>query len=211
MSDAAKILSSADSSAVGILAGFLLIPLTALCGLVVEGISDLSIRELIQAGAKNRVIASAFGQGSMHRSLMKWRDLFEDLLWQSPSYHPPGVRDESQGLSLWAAGVFYQHARDNRLDWLLSHYATYYLASSYGLVVFLFAIVGIVKMCAGHWSTPVGIAVAVGSLLSTYSMWSLSMDRYLYTYVATYRYAALWLMEVKEKEVSHLEAMIHPE
>lgn len=189
--EAHKDLANPLSAALG---AFLLLPLSVLAGLVLEGLAELTLRPLVGSSLRRRRLAVFFRQCEIWESTVRWQTVFLDLVSSRPFFssvleHPGGGVPSRQ----LASGIFHQNATKDQVDWLLSHYATYYLATSFGLTLILIVALPIKLFLAGCWSLVSLLVATLFLLASLYAVLSLAIDRFLYTYFATFRFAALWL------------------
>lgn len=170
-------------------------------GVLVDGLSDLTLRRLIKLGTRRRWVSFALGQGRLYDSMVSWRD------WFARTSHAHRVRagqperapHPEMGSYQLAAGIFQKEAAPHHFEWVISHYATYYLASSTGLVGVLYLVPLVQHFRSGDLSFVELIGALTVLLTLVYSACSLAADRYLYTYVATFRFATLWLNDQTPK------------
>jgi hypothetical protein len=178
-------------------ASALAIAIVGVMGVVIEGLTDITIRRLLKTSVKKGRGVSLLRQSRLHGSMISWRTWFLEALATSPigARERSLPKDEEARSYQMAAGIFQTHATEKEFEWVTSHYATYYLGTSSALVAILFAYLPVQQFRVGSltWAELVGALALV--LVVTYASLSLAADRYMYTYMATFRFAALWLYE----------------
>lgn len=186
-------LEGAPGSAMAV-ASAVFIALAGAAGVVIDGLADIVVRKPLKWVARRRNAARLFWQTSLFDSMDSWR-LWLESASQWHASGRPAAKDlphpEARSFQL-AAGLFQQHASQHHFEWVISHYSTYYLATSSSLVLALSCIIPIRWSLLGSLSVADAAWLLVAITVLLYASLSLAVDRYLYTYVASFRFAALW-------------------
>ena len=192
-------LSGASGSVV---IGLLSLTVAALLGAIIDGLTDVTIRRLIQWGAKHESFARFFGQGRVFHSVEIWKAYFDEQLVQADERLFTTIAGEQPLPRLHlAVGLLHVHAPPHHIEWVFAHYSTFHLASNLAFLVLagppvLAATVSGGGGEAAAWILGTGLAMIV----SAYGLLSLALNRCLYTYQAEFRFAAIWLAELDARK-----------
>lgn len=187
-----------ENASVAVILSLLLLAGSSVGGAIIEGVSDMTLRKLVKRTRTHRALAKVFGQGSVQESLLIWESAFCCCAKLDPSF--TSILDAGRRtVAELASGIFYKNASKEEIEWVISHYATYYLATNYLVVYVLFGILGVrVVVANSGWAATL---LFLGVLMSAfYFTWSLAVDRYLYSYFARFRFSALWLTQHTRNE-----------
>ena len=186
-----------STAAGSVILGLLSLAAAALLGGVIDSLADLTTRRFIKFAAEDDQLAWFFGQSEVFSNVARWRSSFyRQLSVKANDQLFSGVTgsDEISRRHL-ATGLLQAHASPQHVDWVLAHYSTYYLASNFAF--FLLIATPVLALEFVHhirfvaWVGPMILAM----MLSVYGLLSLSLDRCLYTYLAEFRFASIWLAE----------------
>lgn len=187
----------------GVLSSLLLLAAAGAVGVAVDGLADVSIRRAIKKAARTAAGAKFFGQGDLFTSVYCWRKWFESLTVSHPFFSHAGsdqTRHEVGSFQL-AAGIFQQHSGVDQFEWVTSHYSTYHVATNFCLILAASAFVPVKLAIIGILGPWTAVSFSVLALIGAATSSILAVDRYLYTYVATFRFAGLWLHEKSHVEL----------
>ncbi|MCP4548434.1 MAG: hypothetical protein GY835_18410 [bacterium] len=92
---------------------------------------------------------------------------------------------------LLAPTLFFKHATEPHLSWVLQHYATYFLATDIVIVVLISLVISLVEVPGWGMKS----AVAFCHVVASYALLSVALHRYLYTYNSAMRHGCLFLIE----------------
>jgi len=176
--------------------GFLLLSASGLAGALIDGIAELVVRNLIILRTRRRrAWAQFFVQARMHDSVQHWKKHFIRLVSNKPEYASLICGQEKSPYdptSQLAATIFFSEANEEHFEWLISHYATYYMATSFVVLLLLSTIAGVANLPKLEVDYIAWVVLA--STLSCYILTSLAVNRYLYAHMTTYRFACLKLL-----------------
>jgi hypothetical protein len=184
-------LRQAGPAFIAVVGGLALASSAALLGLVCEAITDMTTRRLIKRAAESEKIAGFFLQKEILVGHDRWRVIFKSALEGDKQLGSflSGGQDHSA-----ATGIFYMSAPDSSIAWADSHYATYVLCSNLAFVSAILAIHILVAGFGGLYSWPTVAACMLFLIPLFYAFLSLGLDRYLYTYLFTFRHSGLTLL-----------------
>lgn len=180
------------NAAGAVVAGLLLVAGSALLGSIIEGLTDITTRRLVKRAHRRLGWARLFGQAELHNSVAFWEGIFIGEAKKKVAFRPVLETRETTPLQL-AAGMFYKYATKEHVDWVVSHYSTYYLATNYLVLFIMFAISVFWWLATRESSLSLWFGTSFAFLVAGYSTWSLAVDRYLYTYLEAFRFAVLCL------------------
>ncbi|OIP35773.1 MAG: hypothetical protein COZ68_02880 [Deltaproteobacteria bacterium CG_4_8_14_3_um_filter_43_13] len=186
-----------SSPAGSVALGSLSLALAAFVGSIIEGLTDVTVRRLVQAAARRERWARFLGQSRVHASSKYWENEFQQLATKQHLFESALERDFTSRAHV-ANGIFHAHASNHHIEWVISHYSTYYLVSCYLFVLGLFGLLVpqlIVFLPEPRLIWTLGVLVAL--LVSAYALFALAVDRYLYSFQALFRFAAFWLSETR--------------
>lgn len=180
-------------------AAYLLVFLAAatISGLVLDGIADLISdpfnRCITSKGCRGRLCAGFFLKRHIQSSYLWWENVFFEAVKSTPYASLSKltlelVRDESEGPKLnqrMAAGIFQRHANKEVFDWFSYHYSVYSLSRAAAVGISLLTVEMIFV-----WPHSF-IYIIAGGFIVTYIFISLAVDNFLYSYVLTFRLAAI--------------------
>ena len=200
--------SPTDDSGFWVFFAFLLLPVSALMGAIVEGLSQVMLQGLLKRAHLNRTVARLFGQTRAYEHLNKWQDYLALLVPKDQHYQwlaPVDEADKPWALRSISADFFLQSAQPGKLEWLVQHYATFVLASNLACAVALAVIyvpLGNLAAALGFWwpvlawaTTAQIIALLVAGIFAFWALCSLSISRYLYSHELSARHMALCLSD----------------
>lgn len=200
--------SATNDSGFWIFFAFLLLPVSALMGAVVEGLSQVTLQNVLKQARSSKTVARLFGQRRAHECLNKWQDLLASLVQKDRNYQwlaPVDDADKPWALRSTAADFLLQSARPGKFEWLVQHYATFVLASNLACVVALaviYVLVGNLAAVFGFWwpvlawaTTAQIIALLVTGIFAFWALCSLSISRYLYSHELSARHMSLCLSD----------------
>lgn len=171
----------------------------ALLGAIIEGTSDFTIRKLIRKSIKSHKWAKSFFQGEMQKEISYWEDHFLKTI-EEKKLCKDMLTNSKINVNQLASGIFQKNTTKEHFEWALSHYAMYYLATGYILILTLFLVLPIKYNLQDQLSIDLTILFVVLILSSIYVLCSLAIDKYFYTYLVTFRFACLWAEEQEQKE-----------
>jgi hypothetical protein len=199
--------SATKESGFWVFFAFLLLPVSALMGAVVEGFSQVTLQNILKKSRSNRKIASLFGQRRAHDCLNKWQDFLTSLVQKDCRYQwlAPVNDSDRWALRSTAADFLLQSARSGKFEWLVQHYATFVLASNLACVVavaVIYVLVGNLAAAFGVWWPVLAwatmaqiIALLIVGIFALWALCSLSISRYLYSHELSARHMALCLSD----------------
>ena len=123
--------STTNDSDLWIFLAFLLLPVSALMGAVVEGLSQVTIQNILKKADSNEAVAGLFGQRRAYDNLRKWRRHLGALVQEDCRYQwlaSVHEIDKPRAIRSTAADFFLQSAQPGKFEWLVQHYATFVLA-----------------------------------------------------------------------------------
>lgn len=168
-----------------------LIPLSMAAGVVLDAATDLTIRELLMTATyKDTMIAKLLSraglQTKMKRRMTGWRNAFGRYHAAEISMVRGTSKDVSEDLPDHniASAMFHIRAPKGQFDWAASHHSTYLLASNLFVLVCLSLVLG---LSTGYASLP----FVLSHLVVAWLLYSISLDRLLYTYSYTFRSVVL--------------------
>ncbi len=199
-----------EESGFWVLLAVLILPLSALLGGVVEGLSHVTLVILLRKARECDLIAKIFGHARTKEGLDTWLKRLQNTLAQDRNYewfNAVATKDRPRTMRSTAAGVFLQTATENNFEWLVQHYATHVLASDLAFIMGLTVIyVPLTRFAepSGLWWPALSwagdrqvIIFIVMGLISFLALCSLSVNRDLYSHEHTARHMTLWLGDVR--------------
>ena len=178
-----------------VVAGVLIVPLAALLGGIVEGLSDVTLRRILKKTRKWRWLAWALARQDACDGLQRWRDQLQKSLRRSRSFHwvvNPDLNPRKEPewfVHSASAGTFLLSAREDEFRWLVEEYATFVLTSNLAFVLIcgvLYVPTATLAADAGIWwpvSLPFNAKVAgFLALLGFWALSSLAVGKYLYAH-----------------------------
>lgn len=200
--------SATNDSGFWIFFAFLLLPVSALMGAIVEGLSQVTLQNFLKRARSSKAVAKLFGQRRAHECLNKWQDHLATLVTKDSIYQwlaPVDDADKPWALRSTAADFLLQSARPGKLEWLVQHYATFVLASNLACVIALaviYVLVGNLAAAFGVWwpvlawaTTAQIIALLATAVFAFWALCSLSISRYLYSHELSARHMSLCLSD----------------
>jgi hypothetical protein len=185
--------SSPDSgwgAVAGVIAAVGLLSATALTGLVVDAISNFTVRRFLRGWvAKVETRAEFFLCRGEHRNVVRWRKLLTNTL-RSSRYQHLGDDGDTDDI---AVGVFFRTAAKEQVEWIVQHHAMYNLAA--GFIVILIAS-SLAMLLRGD------LAGAAFGVVGSYLLAAFSLEIYLYTYFFMLRSACLELEGGEDRTAS---------
>jgi hypothetical protein len=120
-----------------VLVGFLIFPLAALIGSIIEGLSEVSLQGWLKKARSSRYVARFFFRGKALDNLETWRTR---LLEVSKRESFKGVaelkdRDKRAWITQATASGALLAASEQEFQWVAQHYATFVLASNLAFVL----------------------------------------------------------------------------
>jgi hypothetical protein len=179
------------------LIGFLVFTESALfLGVLIDGAAELSVRPAVNRAVRSRCASRFFRLRRTFERTEKWETQMLDLAVGRHLCSGWGEFDERARQI--ATAIFFARASKDHLDWVASHHSTYHLATGFVVIVpFLCAaiFVGIIVPNGGSWAhiTVYALLCLVAALVVCYLLLVLAVERYLYTFGATSRFAVLCL------------------
>ena len=178
--------------------GLLAIPVCALLGTLIEGISDLTIRKAIKIISKHTLPSFLLGQRRLAVEVAKVSSIFSRLADKNETFIQfVGISNEGAGEL--ASGIFHSKSPKEQFDWALSHYSMFYLASSFVVLIILYSML---PLLSHDLISALNISLFwtfFAAMISLYICMSVALDKFLYTYLMTYRFAIIWLEEKENK------------
>ena len=200
-----KVLSFVGSAPQGALAiaSALSIPLAGAAGVVVDGLADLLFRRAItktSSERNKRGLARLFRQDDDFESFDQWRTSFDNArrIYLARRGDCPEEMDERVTSKDTATGIFLTSASPHLFEWVISHYAMYYLATS-SSVVLIAGLALPIRLVLTTPESPMRVALVVPILFSVWASLGFAVDRYLYTYEAIFRFSTQWLYDEVHK------------
>lgn len=172
-------------------------------GLLVDAITDVLVREFVfKKWIHKRRLYWLFVQSEM----FMWFEVFEHSFGKAAkerqSYFKYAMIDDSvrsryaRGWSSFnesefnrrmAAGLLLCNASKEQIDWLNSHHSTYLLSSN---LVTVFVVMLAFEISESSFNLSTLWTLVIASIV-IYSLVSLSLDRYLYSYILAFRFSLL--------------------
>jgi hypothetical protein len=187
----ADLMKQVGPAFLAVIGGLLVVSLATVLGVACEAFTDLTVRKILKAKAKNSGFAAFFGQGKLLKDHEYWRSVFNS----SVSKHErlanslPGYREHSL-----AVGLFYTSANNHAIEWVQSHYATYVLATNLAFISLVLEVYILIGVSLDLYSWATALIVTCVLLPLAYSFFSHAMDRYLYSYQFPMRHGAVTLL-----------------
>jgi len=179
-------------AAAGVAMAVALLSITALAGVVVDALGNLSVRRVITKWiAKDRLRAGLFFCTDEFDAQNRWRQVFQDSLKRDPRHEEVVNDDMIRGAS---AVIFFRTAEKEHTEWLVQHYSMFQLSTNF--VVTLLA-------CATWAFLERQCCLALLSIAGAYLVTTFALDNYLYTYQLTFRNAYMVLNDVPTSVSTH--------
>lgn len=196
------LVDGASNGAIAI-ASALSLPLAGAAGVVVDAIAHILFRRPLRATSTKpgrQGFALFFRQDDDFTSFDRWRESFviahKTFLAKRPDC--PEEFDSRVTAKDIAAGLFLRHAPPQLFEWVTSHYAMYYLATS-SCVVLVAGMLFPIRLLIAHPHSPTGLMLFVAILLFVVVSLIFAVDRYLYTYESVFRFSTQWLYDEVRK------------
>jgi hypothetical protein len=195
----------AGISGIGLI-GFLVFTASALfLGGVIDGVAELFIRPVVLRSLGGPHFCRFFGMRRMFEFAQKWETRTSNLVINRNLFSDWGKIDP-QGARQIATAIFFARASKDHVDLVASHHSTYHLATGFVVIVpFIYAaiLVSVIIPNGESWAhaTVYGLLCLVGALVVCYFLLVLAVERYLYTFGATFRFAAICLDEALQRSL----------
>jgi hypothetical protein len=184
-----------------VVAGLLFLAGSALVGSVIEALTDLTVRPLIKKARRQRSWARFFGQAVLHDDLAFWELFFREKAERNELFqHVVATQEPALGRLAW--GILHKNSSKEHADWAATHHAMYYLAANLSVLLTLVAFSAFPMVAARGLGLLAFFLVAAVFVPCIYLLWSLAIDRYLYTYLVTFRFGVLYLSEAASPQTT---------
>jgi hypothetical protein len=130
--NAVSIVKPAESAG-SVIVGFEILASTMIIGLLIDSVTELFTRILVNKAKKSRQIARIFFQRPTYDTFVHWMGLFRVALHNS-TFNLPAVEGHRTSLENFdvtraaAIGIFFKEAKKENFDWMVTNDATYSLS-----------------------------------------------------------------------------------
>ena len=166
-----------------------------LLGIIVDALSNMSIRQLIKKVAQSdRCMSFLLSKRQLAEHQYLKRKSEESFKTVSKYRH---LRDTKQHGRNFAVALFFHTANKENIEWVIQHYSVYLLATSY-LFVLCVSLLTVPLMPMVGWRIK-GLIIFV-NMLSVYVLSYEACRKYLYSYEVIYRHDVVVLSNEQPEE-----------
>ncbi len=174
--------------------------LSALAGAMIEGLTDLTLRNWIKKSRGNSRVAYWFRQPKILKTHDFWENEFKKVAKSSGRHTGSEFPIDERSTSL-AVGICFATASKDLVDWMIGHYATFVLVSNFAFIMALVQLYLVYSLAAGEMPLILFAVAECVCFVLFYSLCSLAVDRYLYSFVIAFRHATLEICREGKSEL----------
>lgn len=186
-----------------------LIPLSIAAGVLIDALADIIVRNPIRTAIfqnseaiSSKLLTWLAVQRRMKVTLDGWSRSFQKLYADTDLNK---IDDEMDGVAIapqnLAAAFFHNKAPKEQFTWASSHYATYLLATNLLVLTFISLFCGFFSTISGWKNVAIFL---VGHIIVAWLFFTIAFDRFVYTYVYTFRSACLIIIGDRTDETADL-------
>ncbi len=180
------------SPGIAVVVVFFLIPMSALLGAIIDSLANITVSRFVRKSRSSSNLAHAFCRGYSYKLVCQWKRKYVDAVEESEIYRPL-IDTNDQDLDAviaTAAGHLFHSGKTEAINWTTRHHATFVLACDLAFLILatfltmiyritFYGAINIAGVSLGPSSLP---WIALVGTVSVYSLCSLAVERYLYSF-----------------------------